>query len=88
MPVAENCPVAPGAIDGLVGLTVMDTSATVTVRTVELEKIPDLAAIVVVPVATAVASPFDPVRLLIAATDFIEELQVADCVRSFVLLSE
>jgi len=41
MPVAENCWVVPEAIEGLVGLTVMDTSATVTVRTVELEKIPD-----------------------------------------------
>ena len=85
---AENCWVVPEAIEGLVGLTVMDTSAAVTVRSVEFEKIPDLAMIVVQPAVTAVTSPFDPARLLTVATDFIEELQVADCVRSFVLPSE
>lgn len=65
----------------------MDTSA-VTARIVEPEILPDLAVIVVVPTAFEVAFPFDLAALLMAATDFAEELQVTDVVRFRVLLSE
>ncbi len=74
---------------GLVGLTVMDTSvAEVTVSVVEPDMLPDVAVIVVEPAAAEAASPLEPAALLIAATDAADELQVTDCVRSCVVLSE
>jgi hypothetical protein len=48
---------------------------------------PDMAVIVTPPTATPVASPWVPALLLIAATAGFDELQVADVVRSWVLLS-
>jgi hypothetical protein len=45
------------------------------------------AVMFVVPTARAVASPFDPVALLIVATDMLDEFQVAHVVRLCVLLS-
>ena len=47
-----------------------------------------VAVIVVVPAATGVALPLLPAVLLIVATDGTDELQVADVVRSCVVLSE
>jgi hypothetical protein len=44
--------------------------------------------IVVVPAAFEVATPFDPVTLLMMATDAAEEVQVADVVMFCVLPSE
>jgi hypothetical protein len=44
--------------------------------------------IVVVPVPTEVAMPLLPAALLMVATDVTDELQVADMVRSCVVLSE
>jgi hypothetical protein len=49
---------------------------------------PAVAVIVVVPLATDVASPLDPAALLIVATLVLEELQVAEAVRFCVELSE
>jgi hypothetical protein len=73
----------------LVGVTAIDTRiAGVTVRAVEPEILPDVALIVVDPVATVVALPLEPATLLIAATDTVDELQVTDAVRSWVVLSE
>jgi hypothetical protein len=60
----------------------------VTVSVVVPEILPDVAVIVVVPTATEVAIPFDPVELLIVATELTEELQVTVVVISFWLLSE
>ncbi len=86
---AANCLVAPRTIEGLVGITVIKTRvAGVTVKVVEPEILPDLAVIVVVPIAFEVAFPFDLDTLLIVATDLAEELQITNVVMSFVLLSE
>jgi hypothetical protein len=58
------------------------------VRVVEPEMPPDTAMIVVVPVPTEVALPLLPETLLMVATDGTDELQVADVVRSCVVVSE
>ncbi len=49
---------------------------------------PDTAVLVVVPCAIAVASPFEPVALLIDATPVVDEFQVTAAVRSCIVLSE
>lgn len=60
----------------------MDTStAWVTVSVVEPETSPEVAMIVVEPVAADVASPWEPAALLIVATPVLEELQVTVAVR-------
>ncbi len=67
----------------------MDTSvAGVTVRVVDPDMLPDVAVIVVDPVATAEANPLEPAALLIVATPVLDELQVTAVVRSCVVLSE
>jgi len=79
----------PFAMLGLVGVIAMDTSvAELTVRVVDPEMLPDDAVIVVEPVAAAVADPLEPVALPIVTTPVLDELQVADAVRSCVVLSE
>ena len=87
---AENCSVVPEAIEGLAGVTEIETRARtgVTVRVVEPEMFPEVAVIAVVPAATEVAIPFDPAALLIVATELVEELQVTDAVMLPVVLSE
>jgi hypothetical protein len=88
-PVAVNCSVIPRTIEGLAGVTVIETIAGgATVMEVEPEILPDLAVIVAVPTVFEVVFPFDPAVLPIVATDLAEELQVTDVVRSRVLLSE
>jgi hypothetical protein len=54
---------------------------------VDADMTPDAAVIVVEPVLTEVASPFEPAALLTAATFASEELQVTEAVRSWVELS-
>jgi hypothetical protein len=49
---------------------------------------PAVAVMVVVPLATDVASPLDPAALLIVATLVLEELQFTKAVRICVELSE
>jgi hypothetical protein len=67
----------------------MDTSvAGVTVRVVEPDILPDVAVIVVEPVATGVANPLKPAALLMVATAAADELQVTAVVRFCVVLSE
>ena len=89
VPVAANCLVVPLAMLGLDGVTVMDTSvAGVTVSEVDPVKLPDAAVIVVVPATTEVARPLEPAALLTVATPVLDELQVAEAVRSCVVLSE
>ena len=60
----------------------------VTVRVVDAEMPPTAAVIVVVPSATEVARPFAPAALLMVATEMSDDVQLADVVRSCVLLSE
>ncbi len=74
----------------VIGVIAMDcrtgwvTVSTATGDEVTLSK---TAAMFVVPTARAVASPFDPVALLIVETDVLDEFQVAHVVRLCVLLS-
>jgi hypothetical protein len=74
----------PNGIVGAGGLITIETSAAaVTVRTVELLTLPELAAIVAVPVPTLLPSP----ALLIVAVDTVSEDQLAVLVRFCVLPS-
>ncbi len=80
-----NCCFAPWEIDGLDGVTAIDTSvAGVTVSVVEPDMLPDDALIVVVPAATVAAKP----ELFIVAMPVFDELQVTAVVRFCVVLSE
>jgi hypothetical protein len=84
VPVAVNCWVDPLASDGFAGVTVMDCSvAEVTVKIVDPCTAPDAALIVLVPIATAAASP--PVEIV--AVPGVPEAQVTEFVRFWVLLS-
>ncbi len=66
----------------LLGVTAIDTrAAAVTVSGVEPETLPSAALTVLEPCAVAVARPFDPEALLMAATAPAEELHVTCAVR-------
>ena len=82
VPVAENgtTKVVPRGTLTDAGVTLMDTSsAGVTVSEALFEVTPErLAVMVVVPSAWDLASPFEPVTLLIIATAVSEEFQVTD----------
>ncbi len=83
VPVAVNCSVAPALIEGLAGVTAIDTNvAAVTVSEVEPLIEPDVAVIVVLPCATLVANP----AALIVATLVVPELHVTVPVRFWVVL--
>src|ERR1700735_2504679 len=85
VPVAVNCCFAPALIEGLAGVTAIDTSvAAVTVRVVEPLTAPDAALIVLLPVATPVANP----PAAIVATEVVCELHVTVLVKFCVELSE
>jgi hypothetical protein len=76
----------PAATLEAAGVTAIETSvAGVTVNVVEPLMLPNVAVIVVVPVATGVAMPTLPTALLIVATVGVEELQVT-AVEMFCLL--
>src|SRR6185369_1385086 len=62
-------------------------AAAVTVRTVEPVTAPEVALMVVVPVATPVARPWLPLVLLIVATPVSDDAHVTEVVRSWVLPS-
>src|SRR5581483_623071 len=84
VPVAVNCCVVPLAIDGFAGVTAIDCNAAgVTVSTVEPFTAPKVALIVLVPVATAVASP----AVVIVATEVVPDAHVTWLVTFCVLLS-
>ena len=84
-----NCWDVPLAIEELTGVTEIDVSvAGVTVSVADPDMPPDIAVIVVVPAATAVASPLEPEALLTVATPVVDELQVAEAVRFCVVPSE
>jgi hypothetical protein len=80
VPMAVNCCVVSLAIDGLAGVTEMDTSgAAVTVNSVLPEIVPDTAVIVEVPAATPVARPL---VLSTVATAVVPDVQVTNVVMS------
>jgi len=84
VPVAVNCCVVPSATVEVCGLIAIDTSAVgVTVSSVELLTVPEVAVMFAVPIATLCASP----PLLIVAVEGVSEDHVAVPVRFCVLLS-
>jgi len=77
-----NCCVRPSMIEGLAGVTAIDTRVGgFTVSTVEPVMEPDVAVIVVLPCATDVANP----ELLIVDTPDPDEVHVTVLVRFCVL---
>ncbi len=85
VPVAVNCRVVPLAMLGLAGVIDRDTSvADVTVSVVDPEMLPDVALIVVEPAAFDEAKP----EALIVAAPVLDDIQVTDVVKSWVVLSE
>lgn len=89
VPVAVNCLCVPLGLDGLDGVTLMDTNvAGVTVRPVVPDIIPNEAVIVVVPTANELARPALPTALLIVAFAVSEELHATSAVKSCVVVSE
>lgn len=87
VPVAVNCWLVPNVTEGIGGSTVIETKvggAVVTVRSVDPTIFPEVALIVLVPAASALASPCMPAALLIVATLELVELQVTDGVRLYV----
>jgi hypothetical protein len=91
-PIAVNCLVKmPEAVEivKVAGVTSIDSSTTgVTVSVVDPVMLPDVAVIVVEPTATVVASPLEPVRLLMVAILVFDEFHVTVEVRSCVVVSE
>ena len=84
VPIAVNCRVRPAAVDGLAGVTAMETRrAVLTVNDVLPEIVPKTAETVVTPGSTAMASPI----LEILATARFDEAQVTDPVISCVVAS-
>jgi hypothetical protein len=81
--VALNCSVPEIVIEGLAGVTAIETNAAVTVSAAVPETEPEVAVIVEDPAATPVANPLE----LTVATLVLEEVHVALEVRSCVLLS-
>jgi hypothetical protein len=88
MPIAVNCLVVPKAMLGLVGETWIEDSVTRAEFTVNVdvpEVTPSVAVIVAEPAATEVASPMEPGALLTVATDGVNEFQVTEAVRSWLV---
>src|ERR1039458_4037413 len=83
VPVAVNGWEVPAAIDGFCGLTCREIRLGITFKLVEPISAPKAAAMVALPMATAVACPLP----LTVATAGFEELQVAEVVRSWVVPS-
>ena len=78
VPVAVNSLLLPAGMLGSVGVTEMEDSKDVTVRVCLPETAPEVAVMIAVPAATAVAKP----SLLTVATDGSDELQVTRLVNS------
>jgi hypothetical protein len=75
VPIAVNCCVVPRAIEGVGGVTAIETSAAaVTVSTVDPLIDPEVAVMLAVPSATVVAIPIVEPVLLIVATLVVSEL--------------
>jgi hypothetical protein len=85
VPVAVNCFVVPFVIEGLAGVTAIDTSVgAVTVNSVVPSTAPEAASILLIPVATPVANP----PAVIVTTPVVCEVHVAVLVKFCVELSE
>ena len=70
-----NCCVVPSEIDGLVGVTAIETNAAAVTVNVVLPAIePEVAVILAEPVPTALANPCELAALLIVATMVVSEL--------------
>ncbi len=88
VPVAMYCWVVPLAMLTLAGVTEMDCKvAAVTVSCFDAETPPNDAEIVVEPALSPSATPCEPDALLTVATAGIDELQMTDPVRSWVVPS-
>ncbi len=89
VPVAVNCFTVPVIMDELPGDTdIVASVAAVTVSVVEADRLPDVAVIVVEPVANALEKPLEPAALLMDATLVADELHVMEAVKFCVELSE
>src|SRR3954470_8121279 len=76
VPMAANCWVSPAGMEGLAGVTAIDTNVgVVTVSDAEPLIDPAVAAMVVVPALAATADPRLPASLLTLARAGCEELQ-------------
>ena len=88
VPVAVNCWVLPNAIEGVAGVTAIDTSvAAVTARVVLPLIAAEVAVMVVDPTPALVAKPLLPGALLIVATVAADELHCTVVVMFWVLPS-
>ena len=84
VPVAVNCCVWPLAIEGLAGVTAIETRvAEPTVSTVDPDTEPEVALMTLVPTPAPVARPPE----VMVAVDVVAEAHVIDAVRFWVLLS-
>jgi hypothetical protein len=82
-PVAVNCWLVPEAIEGLWGVTSIETSAAgATVNIDDPDIVPEVATMLVVPELVLVASPCVPEALLMVAAPTFVELHCADAVTS------
>lgn len=89
VPMAVNCSELPTAIEGVAGVTSIDSNiASVTVNKVSEVTRPKVAVTVDVPTSSDVANPFDPETLLTVAMFVSEDDQVTSAVRSCVVPSE
>jgi len=75
------------SVTGVIAMDCKTGWVTVSTETGDEVTASKTAVTFVVPTARAVASPFDPVALLIVATDVLDEFQVAHVVSFCVLLS-
>jgi hypothetical protein len=78
VPVAVNCCEIPNGMFGFAGVTAIKLiTAAVTVKVVDPETVPEVAVMVLLPAASAFASPCVGMVVLIVATAVFDELQVA-----------
>ncbi len=88
VPVAANCSVVPRAIDGLAGVTAIETNvAAVTVSVVDPVTVAEVAVMVAVPWPWLLAKPCVCAALLIVAADGVSELHCTVSVMFCVLPS-
>lgn len=84
VPIADNCSLAPVAMDELAGITASETrAADVTARLAEPLNPPKVAVMLVVPTATLLATPAE----VMVATDVADDVQLTELVRSRLLPS-
>ena len=90
VPIAVNCSAVPFAIDGLGGVTAIETSTasvTVSVVSAKMLLLGSVARTCVAPSAAAVAMPFDPAAFEIVAMPVAEEVHSTWLVMSRVVAS-